>query len=436
MLPVLLMEPDSCGKRRRFSDTLMSPRRAPLASLEDVKKRLREIRNDSVAHLESLRNELTSRLAAYPEVEVTFAGDAALAAETIHEISEGRPIAVSKSAVVSNELKPELVTSGFRVIETYYDQFEPFENRFAEPWQLPTIGYESVPGCFDLSRNLLTLRQTKIQNQGSKNFVGLLGVNAISAKDGAVVMLQHMHNISTVFEEAKDLILVASLDKIVEDLEDAVFMTRCMATFGWDAIPLSIHGKTTNEQAMDKRPFDIPAGQTEGKIHLIVFDNGRSRILDTPYRDLMACIGCRACIKGCPAFPFFGDANQWSPKEYIFFFATGENPSLDLCLQCKSCQANCPLDIDLPGMILEARTEAMAKRGHSLSDRFFSHVETITRWGGAVPVVSDMAARNKGLRWLGEKVLDISKERDLPRMQRRTFTKWFRSTADRNVEEK
>jgi hypothetical protein len=87
-------------------------------------------------------------------------------------------------------------------------------------------------------------------------------------------------------------------------------------------------------------------------------------------------------------------------------------------------------------MILEARTESMAGRGRSLSDRFFSHVETVARWGGTVPLVSDMAARNKGLRWLGEKVLDISRERDLPRVQRKTFAKWFRSTADRSVREK
>jgi len=436
MLPILLMQPDSTGKRRRFSRTLREPKGVtPHPGVEDIKEHLREIRNHSLAHLDALRDELTASLAAHPTVEFSLAQDAAQAVETIKAISSGTPIAISRSAVVTRELLPAMVAAGLDVIETYNDQFQPFENRFDKPWLLPTMEFDPVLGSFDRSTDLVSLREASLRKQGSKNFTGLLGVNAISAKDGAVVLLQHMHNISEVFTQANELILVASLDKIVEDLDAAVFQTMCMAVFGWEALPLSLRSGAGHEASIDSLPFEVPTERTARKIHLIVFDNGRSRLLNGRYADFMACIDCRACMKSCPAFPFFEDGAPWSPKEYIYFFVTGKSASLDLCLQCKSCRADCPLDIDLPGMILEARIEASASTRLPITDSLLSNFETLAKWGSSVPMLANVATENRMTRWLEEKALGISRERQLPRFQRTTLAKWFQSGAEKDVEE-
>jgi len=432
MLPILLMQPDSTGKRRRFSRTLLEPRGvAPQPGVEEIKSRLRAIRNHSQAHLDALRGELIASLAAHPDVEFSLADDASQAVETIKAISNGTPIAISRSAVVTRELLPAMVASGLDVIETYKDQFEPFKNRFDRPWQLPAMEFDPVLDSFDRSKDLISLREASLRKQGSKNFTGLLGVNAISAKDGAVVLLQHMRNISEVFTQANELILVASLDKIVADLDAAVFQTMCMAIFGWEALPLSLRGRAGYEASIDSMPFEVPTEQGVRKIHLIVFDNGRSRLLNGRYAELIACIDCRACMKSCPAFPFFEDGAPWSPKEYIYFFVTGKNPSLELCLQCKSCRADCPLDIDLPGMILDARIWASADTRLPITDSFLSNFETLARWGSSVPALANVATDNRLMRWLEEKALGISRERQLPRFQRTTLAKWFRSNAEK-----
>jgi len=435
MLPILLMEPDLTSKRQRFSKTLMGPKRViPHPSVQDIKEQLREIRNHSLVHLDVLHSELTASLTAHHDVEFSFAKDAGQAVKTIKEISDGTPIAINKSSVVTKELMPALVTSGLRVIETYYDQFQPFENRFISPWQLPATEFAPVLDSFDKTIDLAALRQASVRRQGSKQIIGLLGVNAISAKDGAVLLLQHMHNISEVFTQANKLVLVASLDKIVESLDAAVFQTRCMALFGWEALPLSLHGRANKDDNIDHLPFEMPAEQTAQKVHIIVFDNGRSHLRRSRYEDLMACIDCRACIKSCPAFPFNEGDSPWSPKEYIHFFVTGKNPSLELCLECKSCQVDCPLNIDLPGMILDARIEAMAETRRSLTDSFLSNFESIAKWGSSMPFLANMASSNKIMRWLGERTLGISKERQLPKFQRMTFAKWFQSSVYKNVD--
>jgi len=435
MLPILLMEPDTKNKRQRFSKTLLGPKRViPHPSVQDIKEQLREIRNHSLAHLDVLLDELTASLAAHPDVEFSFAEDAGQAVETIQEISDGTPIAINNSSVVTKELMPALVTSGLRVIETYYNQFQPFENRFVNPWQLPTLEFTTFLDAFDKTTDMAALREASVQRQGSRKITGLLGVNAISANDGAVLLLQHMHNISEVFTQANKLILVASLDKIVENLDAAVFQTRCMALFGWGTLPLSIHSRAAKDDNIDHLPFEMSTEQTERRVHIIVFDNGRSHLLRSRYEDLIACIDCRACIKSCPAFPFNEGDSPWSPKEYIYLFVTGKNPSLDLCLECGSCQVDCPLDIDLPGMILDARIEAVAEMRRSLTDNLLSNFESIAKWGSSMPFFANIASSNRIMRWLGEKALGISKERQLPKFQRMTFTKWFQSSVDKNVD--
>ncbi len=144
----------------------------------------------------------------------------------------------------------------------------------------------------------------------------------------------------------------------------------------------------------------------------------------------MTCIGCRACIKACPASRFFRAGAQMSPREYLYSFLTGRKPSLDRCLQCKSCQSNCPVSIDLPEMILKARAEKMPKFHWPSADILFANVEQIAKLSGSIPSFSGIASRNRPLRWLGEKMLDVSKKRDIPAAQHMTFAKWFRQYED------
>jgi glycerol-3-phosphate dehydrogenase subunit C len=85
-------------------------------------------------------------------------------------------------------------------------------------------------------------------------------------------------------------------------------------------------------------------------------------------------------------------------------------------------------------MILDARIEAMAEIRRSLTDSFLSNFESIAKWGSFMPLLANVASRTRAMRWLGEKTLGISKERELPKFQRMTFAKWFQSSVDKNVD--
>jgi L-lactate utilization protein LutB len=128
MIPIVLMEPDSTSKWRHFARTLLGPRSVlSHPTLEDLKDHVREVRSCTVRHLDSPVDELASRLTAILGVGFSFAVVATRAIGKIISLASGTPIAINKSAVVTEELVPGMVASNLRVIETYCVQVKPLD---------------------------------------------------------------------------------------------------------------------------------------------------------------------------------------------------------------------------------------------------------------------------------------------------------------------
>jgi L-lactate dehydrogenase complex protein LldF len=427
MFSVFLVEPASTERRRSNSDLLLDARRPAPPSREEIKRRIKALRSDSVDHLDTLVQGLTRKLASSPGVEVTFARDAEQAVRKVREISGGGAIAVNKSSVVAKELVPGLRAAGLPVLETYYDEWKSFENRFLHPWQLPASRSRPNRASVAITGQFRTIREPSVRTKGSKELTGLLGVNALSAEEGSALILQHSGNIRKVMEQARHLILVAGLDKIVRSLEDALFQTRCMATYGLEPLLMSLRPAEEERTTIDALPFAVPPEETDRHVHLILLDNGRSEILRGRYRELLHCIGCRACTRGCAGCRLTATAGQWSPKEYTQFLVLGRSPFQEFCLQCKTCRTHCPLDIDLPGMILDARAGLASRRPRPLADAVLAKAGTLEKYGSPLSGVANAMAGVRPVRWLAEKVLDVSSKRQLPKLRRKTFAKWYRS---------
>lgn len=302
MFPVLLLEPVSCSKRRRYSEILREPAKWLQPDVADVKVKLHKIRSYTLDHFDILVDEFANRVAAYPDVELTFAADAGQAVSRIKEISGTSRIAANKSSVITMELVPLLGSSGSPVIESYYDEFKPIGPVTVDGIQFPAMLFESRVRSFERQADLSAIRSESVRKNGTKDFVGLLGVNAVSAEDGSVVLLQHMTNIGKIFQQAREIILVAGLDKIVKTTEDAVFQSKCMAIFGSETLSLAIRGMSKKKSGIDALPFGKPVNRSLSKVHLLLLDNGRRYMVKSRYRGLLMCMDCRACNGACPAY--------------------------------------------------------------------------------------------------------------------------------------
>ena len=93
----------------------------------------------------------------------------------------------------------------------------------------------------------------------------------------------------------------------------------------------------------------------------------------------------------------------------------------DLCVHCHMCRIECPANVDIPKLMLEAKAAYVAVNGERLHDWLLARVDKLCSVGSRFSRVANWAVGNRGARWLLEKLLGIAQGRKLPRFSRRPF---------------
>jgi FAD/FMN-containing dehydrogenase/Fe-S oxidoreductase len=98
---------------------------------------------------------------------------------------------------------------------------------------------------------------------------------------------------------------------------------------------------------------------------------------------------------------------------------------MDLCLECKACQAECPANVDLAKLKYEFLHHYYRENGLPLRNRVFGHIAEISKIGSRFAPLSNRIASSRLNRWLMDRFLDIDSRRPLPAFAGETFTAWF-----------
>jgi FAD/FMN-containing dehydrogenase/Fe-S oxidoreductase len=102
--------------------------------------------------------------------------------------------------------------------------------------------------------------------------------------------------------------------------------------------------------------------------------------------------------------------------------------ALDLCLSCKGCKGDCPVNVDMATYKAEFLSHYYENR---LRPRHAYAMGWIHRWArlaSRAPGIVNAMARIPGAKLLG----GIAPERDVPRFAKTTFKQWFRRRGARN----
>jgi Fe-S oxidoreductase len=152
------------------------------------------------------------------------------------------------------------------------------------------------------------------------------------------------------------------------------------------------------------------------------------------------CNGCGVCrstsneVRMCPIF-HMNPREEASPRakaNMIRGLVAGNLPAdillqdackevADLCVHCHSCRLECPANVDIPKLMLEAKAAYVRTNGLKLHDWLLARVDTLAALAGRLPGISNWALANRQARWLLEKVTGIAQGRKLPRLARRNF---------------
>ncbi len=189
--------------------------------------------------------------------------------------------------------------------------------------------------------------------------MGLSGCNLACAETGHITTLSNEGNIRMSTTMPKIHMAFMGMERVVAKLEDhdALFrlLSRGAAAQNMAGYVSYIGGPRTKNQ------LDGP-----DQFHLVIIDNGRSRILADPeFREVLLCIRCAACLNVCPAYGKIGGHTYGFPYSgpigaVITPLLVGINRAKDLCQGeplCGACKKACPVDIDLPRMLLALRAK-------------------------------------------------------------------------------
>ncbi len=153
-----------------------------------------------------------------------------------------------------------------------------------------------------------------------------------------------------------------------------------------------------------------------------------------------SCNGCGSCrsqsaeVRMCPIFRF-APAEEASPRakaNLMRGILTGQLDAsalardelkavADLCVNCQMCRSECPAEVDIPKLMMEAKGAYVATNGQRFRDWALSRVDLLSSVGSTLGPIANWAIANRPARWILEKTLGIAQGRKLPRFASQSF---------------
>lgn len=377
--------------RRRAAEAIADPRLQ--SALEGATGRFRSHRAAALAelpeadalrdHFKAIRSATLARLAHHLETfernataagaHVHWAADGAAACRIVAGIAQQRGVTLAaKSKSMASEeihLNQALQAAGVEPVETDLGEWiiqlagdPPYHivapaihktrQQVAEMFSRLTgqeLPADDIPRLTAEARRML---RQKFLAAG----MGVSGGNLIVAETGSVVLVTNEGNGRMVTSLPRVHVAVVGIEKLAPTWDDAAVWLSLLARSATGQ-PLSVYTTvvTGPRQAGD------PDGPDE--VHVVLLDNGRSRLLGAAYEEVLQCIRCSACLNICPVYREAGGHAYGNPYSgpigaviAPLLLGLAEYEALPHASSlCGACLDVCPARIDLPRMLLALR---------------------------------------------------------------------------------
>ncbi len=121
----------------------------------------------------------------------------------------------------------------------------------------------------------------------------------VVAETGTVVLLENEGNIRLSTGMPRIHIAVVGIEKVIPRMADLPIFLKILARAATGQ-KMSVYTQLITGARH--------AGELDGpeEFHLVLLDNGRTRILEGPLRESLFCIRCGACLNACPIYRNIG----------------------------------------------------------------------------------------------------------------------------------
>ncbi|MDZ7316678.1 MAG: lactate utilization protein, partial [candidate division KSB1 bacterium] len=209
---------------------------------------------------------------------------------------------------------------------------------------------------------LLAIARRKLREKFLAADMGISGTNFAIAESGCLVVLENEANARLTLTIPRIHVAVMGLEKVIPSLDDLPIFLKLL--------PVSATGqKQTVYVNFIDGPLRPRSGEGPKEVHVVILDNGRSRIMADPQlRETLYCIRCGACLNVCPIYQLVGGhAYGWvymGPigatliPQYLGEQEGRYAPYISSL--CGACREICPVGIDIPHHLLKLRRRVVA----------------------------------------------------------------------------
>lgn len=271
--------------------------------------------------------------------------------------------------------------------------------------------------------------------------LGVSGANFLLADTGSLVLCTNEGNADLSVACPKVHIAFVGIEKVIPSAAHLPIFLKLLARSA-TAQPITVYTSIISGPA---RPDDRDGPR---ELHVVLIDNGRSRVLREESRELLACIRCGACLNACPVYRKAGGGHAYG-SVYSGPIGAVLTPELrglasypDLphaSSLCGACHAACPVNIDIPAHLVRLRRDQIATGVTSLRDRLPLRIwawvmRSPVRYRAAAAVARWLAARlgPSSSTWSPHAPPGLegwTASRHLPLPARQSFREWWRARS-------
>ncbi|MGX2947634.1 LutB/LldF family L-lactate oxidation iron-sulfur protein [Frederiksenia canicola] len=422
-----------------------------LGNWEEWRDLAKQIRNHVLANLDAYLYQLSEKVQKNGG-KVFFAETAEEATAYIRQVAlekNAKKIVKSKSMVTEEiGLNEVLEKEGMKVVETDLGEYllqivgdKPshivvpaiHKDRYKIRQELhEAVGYQGSEQPEEMNAFVRkVLRQDFLEAD-----IGISGCNFAVAETGSVCLVTNEGNLRLATTVPKTHIAVMGMERLAPTFQEVDVLITMLARSAVGAKLTAYNTWLTGPRL---------EGETDGPedFHLVIVDNGRSKILESEFQEVLRCIRCGACLNTCPAYRQIGGHGYGSIYpgpigSVISPLLGGYEEFKELpyaCSLCTACNSVCPVKIPLAQLILKHR-EHIAESGMTpaierLSIFGFTFANSHpTLWKVGVNIGAKVASK---LIKNGKAPLEIgalgewTKARDLPSAEGESFREWFKN---------
>ena len=427
-----------------YVQALAAPARAEPAwgaALDEIAR----VRAETLAHLDRYVAQFADNVERAGG-HVFVAADAAAAREHVVGLARERGVRriVKSKSMVTEEigLNPALEAAGAEVVETDLGEYivqlsgeRPF-HILKPAIHLPV---ERIRALFSAAAgrdvgadppSLTRYARDVLRGKFLAADMGITGANFGVAASGSIVLVTNEGNGRMTTTLPRTHVVVMGVERLVPALPDLEAILAVLPRAG-------VGLRTTAYVTAITGPRRPDEADGPEELHVVIVDNGRSRLLGGRYEQVLSCIRCGACLDVCPVYRKIGghayDAVYTGPIGAVLsplLEGLDRHPDLPFASSlCGACTEVCSARIPLAEMIRELREDAVAQGlvSPAWGTGLAAYAEVTRRprlWRAlerlALPLLRRAPLSGPRLRGRGP-LGPWSRERDFPRGEGRSF---------------